>query len=634
MAIATEGDFWMSNYKNDVEQFIYEICYRPMWEEVSIFLHEHPHSLDLVFSRIQYPDTAVLEDMILEFPSNVRINGDHLLFDAVVSCTIELSEETEKGTCSNESRQWLIVSCDALVTDKLEHFEVRKIRPYKTGISRNNDGQAVSSNIVPIIYKKDLDNVANEFLSEYFPEALEKPVSVPIADIAEKMGLKILQGYRISNDFSIFGEICFSDGQVEAYDLFKSQKYTLDVCRGTILIDAYTFWERNLGCVKNTIAHEVFHWYRHRMYAAIKQILRKEKLIACRCPTKEAYPSSDEVWTDEQRMEWQANSIAPRILMPLNTFRQKVDELYSAYDYESSPIKPSVLTCIADELASFYGVSRQSALIRMMETGYKEAASVYQYNRSSDLHSYVDRNDAFYEYSTNPEFRKLIDSGLFRYVDGYFVINDKKYITHEDSGEYILTDYAWEHLSECTLQFSWQVLKGADVHKHFPSEILHRANTDRKTSKYELSNNKPVIQMSEELKQKREEFERQNSIRKMTSINKTCWQLIYEIIQSKGLSKSHFCSLTNLGEEVYRKAEKNIGTNPSVRTIVAIARGLDLNLDTTETLMRLAGHAFGETDEDQALKFCITGFSGKPIEEANEFLESYNYEPLGTKQRL
>lgn len=278
-----------------------------------------------------------------------------------------------------------------------------------------------------------------------------------------------LQGYRISDDFSIFGEICFSEGPIEAFDLFKSKKYTLDVRRGTILIDAYTFWERNLGCVKNTIAHEVFHWYRHRMYAAIKQILRKEKLIACRCPAEEVYPSSGDTWTDEQLMEWQANSIAPRILMPIDTFRQKVNELYSVYDYESSPIKPAVLTCIADDLASFYGVSRQSALIRMMETGYKEAASIYQYDRSSDLHSYVERSDAFYEYSANPEFRRLIDSGLFLYIDGYFVINDEKYIVRGDNGALSIADYAWEHLSECTLQFKWGYFR------HSFSQILQHA---------------------------------------------------------------------------------------------------------------------------------------------------------------
>ena len=110
------------------------------------------------------------------------------------------------------------------------------------------------------------------------------------------------------------------------------------------------------------------------------------------------YPDKDAEWTDEQRMEWQANSMAPRILMPIRTFRMKVDELYKQYDYQNSPIKIAVLTCIADDLAKFYGVSRQSALIRMMETGYKEAASVYNYDSDSPFHNYVSQSDAFYAY--------------------------------------------------------------------------------------------------------------------------------------------------------------------------------------------------------------------------------------------
>lgn len=107
-------------------------------------------------------------------------------------------------------------------------------------------------------------------MSEFYPDALIAPVRVPIADIAENMGLNIIQGKCITDDFSIFGEICFSAGQVQVYDLFKSHQQSIDVKRGTILIDALTFWERNIGCVNNTIAHEVYHWYKHRM---VKQIV-------------------------------------------------------------------------------------------------------------------------------------------------------------------------------------------------------------------------------------------------------------------------------------------------------------------------------------------------------------------------
>ena len=90
---------------------------------------------------------------------------------------------------------------------------------------------------------------------------------------------------------------CFSPRTVKVYNLFKTSEKELEIPRGTILIDAYTYWQRNSGCVNNTIANEVYHWHRHRLYAAIKHILRNEKFVACRCPTEMSYP--DETWIPE-----------------------------------------------------------------------------------------------------------------------------------------------------------------------------------------------------------------------------------------------------------------------------------------------------------------------------------------------
>jgi len=622
----------LGTYNNEIEQFIYNICYHPMWEAAYSYIAEHPYALNLTYSKIQSPDSALLEDMILEFSKNIRINEDALLFDAVVSCTIILTEERISGTASHETSQWLIISCKAKVSDKLDSVAVTDISNYNPGKDKKKDGQAVSKNIVPILYKKDLDNEAEEFLKKYFPVALEKPTPVPISEIAEKMGLEIIQGNRITDDFSIFGEVYFTAGQAEVYDLFKISKNKIDVHRGTILVDAYTFWERNLGCVNNTIAHEVYHWYKHRMYAAIKYILYGKDFVACRCPSSMAYPSKSESWTDIQRMEWQANNMAPRILMPISTFRVKVNDLYQEYDYQNSELKPQVLTCIAEELAKFYGVSKQSVLIRMMEVGYKEASSIYQYNEKDKRHIYVSKSDAFYEYCANKEFRKLVDSGNFRYVDGYFVINDETFLHLDDNGIYTLTDYAWANLDECALKFAWQTLHPEDQ-RYLPFEIFHRKNTDKQISQYDASDNVTVLALSEDLLAKRNEFECEKGHAKLTSINKTCWELIYELIRERGMSKTHFCNATLLGEEVYRKAEKNITTNPELRTIVAIACGLDLDITTTEKLLQLAGHAFNDSDEHRALKFCITGLFGYSIEERNTFLESYGYKPLGSKER-
>lgn len=95
----------MGTYNNEIEQFIYTVCYRPMWEAAYTYIAEHPYALNLSYSRIQNPDSAILEDMVLEYTKNIRIDEDSLLFDAVVSCTINLTEDTYKGTASHETSQ-------------------------------------------------------------------------------------------------------------------------------------------------------------------------------------------------------------------------------------------------------------------------------------------------------------------------------------------------------------------------------------------------------------------------------------------------------------------------------------------------------------------------------------------------
>ena len=625
----------MSTQRNELQDFIYKICYQPIWNAVTNFLLLHPNALNLTTSRVKYPDYAVLLDMMLEHTTNIYIDEDTLFFDAVISCTIELQQNDDyRGLVTGETSQWIIASCEATITDKLDSLKITQLKPWAKGRKPTTSGITASKNIVPILYKKDLDDEATAFLEKYYPEALDKPIRVPIEKIAtEELHLTVLHGHRITDDFSIFGQICFSKGTVLVRDIFKCSENEMEVSRGTVLIDAYTYWARNLGCANNTLAHEVYHWHRHRLYASIKQILRNEKFIAHRCPSTITYPHDNEEWTDEQRMEWQANNMAPRILMPIQTFKMKVDELYKQYNYHDTPLKVAVLTCIADELAKFYAVSRQSALIRMTETGYPEARMVLDQLNEDNLHSYVSVEDVFYEYSTNDNFRQLLDSGIFKYVDGYVVINDEKYVNIDATGKLSFTEYALENLSECALCFGRQRIKRSSAKGQLPQYILHRANDDQEVAKFDSAQNERILKYSKELLKKRKEFEQQQAIRKLNTPNKSCWDAMYEIIQAKGLSKPHFCNLTLLGEEVYRKAEKSHSTNPNVRTITAFAIGLNLDIATTEWLLQLAGHAYKNTDEDQALKFCITGYSGHTIDECNEFLESYGITPLGTKER-
>ena len=52
----------------------------------------------------------------------------------------------------------------------------------------------IKNDLIPRYSKADFDPTATEFLSEYFPEALEFPMCVPIRTIVQKrFGLRILE---------------------------------------------------------------------------------------------------------------------------------------------------------------------------------------------------------------------------------------------------------------------------------------------------------------------------------------------------------------------------------------------------------------------------------------------------------
>ena len=623
----------MGFYGNELDEFIYEKCYQYIWDAVYNFVGTHPMAFFDYNSRLVYPAGALLKSMLLEFSSNVRVDENELCFDATFSCSIEFQGDDYSDYATSDYDTWITVSCRAIIEDTIQQFDVANIHTYKRGQYPSRAGLRATKNMVPVISTAELETEADRFLDRYYPEALREPMAVPIEEIAKtQLGLTVLKGHRLTHDFSIFGQICFADTEVTVFDLFDIGEETITAKRGTIFVDAYTFWERNLGCVNNTIAHEVFHWYRHRLYASIKHILHGEKVVPHRCPTDMTYPGENEEWTDEQRMEWQANKLAPRILMPRKTFCEKVDELYHAYQFHDSPIQAAVMTCIIDELASFFKVSKQSAMIRMLDLGYKEAGMIQAYEETGHFFTNITDTDAFYEYADNPEFRKLIDSGLFRFIDGYFVINDEKYVTVDEDGSLHLNDYAWSHLAECTLQFTYRQVN-MKKHGEFHTDLFHRENGDayQQLPQYDSDKNTAVVLRAEELSKLREDFEARYADHK--EMTQTFWERAYSIMQKKKWNTAIFCEKTQLNEMTYSRAKNNFNSNPDVRTVISICAGLDLDLPLTTELLGLAGHTLSNTREHQAYGYVISVMKGRTIHERNQFLESVQVPLLGSKDR-
>ncbi|MCQ2754832.1 MAG: ImmA/IrrE family metallo-endopeptidase [bacterium] len=209
--------------------------------------------------------------------------------------------------------------------------------------------------LIPYIPSKDYDKIAYEFLEKFYPEALKSPMPVPIVNIAkDKIGLNI-QNVCLSEELNIYGMTVFTDGFVDVYDT-KENLYDKRFFKAkTILIDPEVVKQTNIGCRNNTIAHECVHWYKHRYYYKMQQQKFLKYAKYCKCYIDQMPDDS----TQNNIIEAQANGIAPRILMPRNTFIEVAEN----YRVSNCQDNSNIITT----LANFFCVSKQSVKIRLKE---------------------------------------------------------------------------------------------------------------------------------------------------------------------------------------------------------------------------------------------------------------------------
>lgn len=212
-----------------------------------------------------------------------------------------------------------------------------------------------SRRLLPFIPSNDYDKIATEFLEQYYPQALSKPQRVPIEEIARNgMGLDI-RYVCLSEELDIFGMTVFTDGKVEVYDPNEGLYDTKYFAAKTVLIDPKAVEKTNTGCKNNTIAHECVHWYKHRYYYKMQNLTLPKYAKYCKCRIEQMHDAID----DENIMELQAVGIAPRILMPKQSFIEAAEYLGVSYGQDN---KSAIFT-----LADFFDVSKQSVAIRLKE---------------------------------------------------------------------------------------------------------------------------------------------------------------------------------------------------------------------------------------------------------------------------
>lgn len=152
----------------------------------------------------------------------------------------------------------------------------------------------------------------------------QTPVFVDPEKIAKKLGLTVKM-QRIREDATVFGQIYFVDTETEMYDANKGENVPTHIDGKTIIVDPKMFLLRNLGSVNNTI----IHWVKHKKVFELECLFNSgASHISCEVVGGAA---SQVAKSATEQMEKQANQLAPRIQMPAEPFRAKVNEYIDKY---------------------------------------------------------------------------------------------------------------------------------------------------------------------------------------------------------------------------------------------------------------------------------------------------------------
>ena len=330
------------------------------------------------FLRSDWRDRNRIDDFELydmEIKS-VRVENDEnwkIKFDVIVEATFIMHEHFGSEGQDDECTEWFLLCLGGDLAKNLNDTHVIFIEEY---VGKRAFQSPMTDKLIPFIKNEEYDNKARGILKKYYPEALQSPVRINPEVFAKRIGLKVLSR-AITEDKSVFGQIFFQNCNAELYDREKGCYYREPIRAKTILIDKDATFLYSFGTMNATVIHECVHYLlHHKAFLFAKLFDSSLSQFRCKIFGGQAETIIDSKTTDD--MEYQANTLAPRILMPSKQFTEKAQELIEKYkSAKNKPETIDVLEPVIEDLAQFFGVSKLSAKIRMIELGFEEATGTF-----------------------------------------------------------------------------------------------------------------------------------------------------------------------------------------------------------------------------------------------------------------
>ncbi len=553
---------------------------------------------------ISYVTWVSLQDIHVSGVTFKDMGNDELEIRATVDADIEVAGKTRYGQETFEDCKCYNIFFRALLQNGLHNVRITNVSEYD--VSRYERDRSLSQNLVPYMYEEDVERHAEDFLRRHYPKALMQPMALPVEEIVASMGMKL---YFAPLEEGVFGKTYFGSEKVIVYtNILRKETCEIVTEPGTMLINPNVYFMYNIGTANNTIIHECVHWDRHRKPFELQKILQGD-CNHISCEIVEVYEGIPQDAPALKWMEWQANQLAPRILMPAEMTKRKLDECLHRLHAEYPMMRNAELMELAvGELATFFMVSAIAAKIRVIELGYDEAHGVQVFSDGKYLPPFsfprgtlkpnqtfvIDEKSAMIQIFMSEELRSMYFEGRLIFANSMVCINAPKYVTKSETGLPILTNYALEHVHECCYVFERKI-NASDT---YSDSFYRRCFLCRDVSSVTFIEAKydPNHKDNQSKSQRKEEIERISE-----SVTDIVRRLATEIpsgfagtltyhMNRKGITNEELADRTNISTVSISEYRNTITPKISIERAVALCNGLKLEKHYSHDLMKKAGY--------------------------------------------
>ena len=492
-------------------------------------------------------------------------------------------------------------------------------------IARDEWKIQVDKYLLPVLKGKDYSRMAKRIMYKYMRQYYDSFEPVDPAAWVYQENLKVR--YGVFSEEGVLGEYFFSFGTADIVDP-KSGKVTItEINPGTIVLNREIAGDAAKR--KSTLMHELIHHYLGH-YFFLLQKLHGHEYCSYMCKRFDKEAEQHDRWTPVDIMEMQANKMPGYLFIQDKPGRSFADKLMENLGWK---LDIASMNQMVDQTAEYFETTKAVARTRLIEFGYNGVRGLMQSANGSLVPAYIsnlaenetytiDEADGIKEYLRNSEFRKLINTGAYLYVEGHYCRNDKKYLYRDQYGYDHLTPYAREHMAECCLIFK-------RIYQNSLVQVVNgiiRKGIGKGRQDYHYQKKDGTSPITDEgrktlalIRQQRADY---------AIIEKTFNQMTVDLMDRRKINIMPLAEATGLSRETIKNMRNDPNRLFPIQEIVAVAIALHLPPEASREYIRHAPTNFLNTDEMYCYQYALNEWYMLSVAEVNRKLVEMGIRPL------